>query len=174
MLDNNKGQVWIETVIYILIGLALIALVLSFVLPRVNEQKDKVIIEQTILSLNTIDLKMNEVIDSVEGNKRIVDFNMRVGELDFDTTDNEKIVFTLTGLEKPYSEPGLEIPIGRVRAKTEVNGRISVTLFLEYEDVADLSFDGRHESVKFNPSVSPYKFTFENIGSNNIDIREIS
>ena len=69
---NKRGQVWIETVIYILIGLSLIALVLTFVMPKVNEQRDRLIIEQTIASLGFLDDKINEVIDIGKDNKRLV------------------------------------------------------------------------------------------------------
>lgn len=178
MLDK-KGQVWIETVIYILIGLALIALVLSFVLPRINEQKDRIMIEQTILSLNQIDEAINEVIDAGEGNRRIIELNMKVGKLSFDfdavtgNSDTDKIIFLLNGLEKPYSEPGLEIPIGRVKAKTSNDKIISVTLTLEYKGVADLTFNDKQIVNEVTPSSRPYRFAIENKGAT-INIIKIS
>ena len=49
---NKEGQIWIETVLYTLIGLSLIGLTLTFVMPRINASKDIATIEQTMESLN--------------------------------------------------------------------------------------------------------------------------
>ena len=57
-----RGQIWVETVIYTLIGLALMGLVLAFVMPKINESKDRIILQQTITSLNDIDEKINSVL----------------------------------------------------------------------------------------------------------------
>ena len=47
-MNSRKGQIWIETVIYTLIGLALIGLVLAILTPKIKEFGDRQIIEQTI------------------------------------------------------------------------------------------------------------------------------
>lgn len=175
---NRKGQVWIETVIYILIGLALIGLVLTFVMPRITEQRDRIVIEQTIASLGFLDGRINEVIDTGRDNRRIVEFGMRRGELYFDS-DNDRIIFVLRDLTKPYSEPGIKIPVGRivVESMEEREGGI-VNLTLQYKNIANLSFDNREIERKFDASVTPYKFSIENNGILNnlyrIDISEIS
>ena len=113
MLKNKKAQIWIETVIYILIGIALIALVLAFVVPKINAEKERIIIDQTIASLSLIDDKINEVITTGIDNRRIIEFTLNKGELLFDPV-SEKIIFKLEDLAKPYSEPGVEIQNGRV------------------------------------------------------------
>ena len=47
MLKNKKfnkgGQVWVETVVYTLIGLVLISLVLAFATPAIQKQKDNAV-----------------------------------------------------------------------------------------------------------------------------------
>ena len=62
----RRGQVWIETVIYTLIGISLIALALTFIAPKISETQDRIAIEQTINSLNELDTRMN-----AKGGKRI-------------------------------------------------------------------------------------------------------
>src|SRR3989338_6599307 len=108
-----RGQVWVETVIYILIGLGLIALVLAFVVPKINQEKDRIAVEQTISSLNLLDDKINEVIENGVGNKRIVEFSISRGELfikaDSENEQEDKIEFVISGLTKPYSEVGKKI-----------------------------------------------------------------
>ena len=53
MKANFKGQIWVETVLYTLIALALIGITLAFVMPKINESKNNLIVEQTISSFRT-------------------------------------------------------------------------------------------------------------------------
>ena len=169
---KRKGQVWVETVIYILIGLSLIALVLAFVTPRINEQRDRIVVEQALLSLNVLDGKINEVINMGRNNKRIIDFSIRKGALHINS-EKDEIVFVLDGLTKPYSEPGLDIPIGRVIVRTiEGKKTSSVNLTLEYAPENNLISGGEEKNTKLNPAPLPYRLSIENKGQ--IDIIQIS
>src|SRR3989344_2612181 len=116
-LINRKGQIWVETVLYTLIGLALIGLVLGFVTPRITEAKDRLLVEQAIESLNLFDDKINSVMQAPD-NVRSFDFTMKKGEL-FIHGEKDEIRFKLAGLKKPYSETGEEIEIGRVLILSE-------------------------------------------------------
>ncbi len=172
MRKNIKGQVWLETVVYILIGLVLIGLVLTFVTPRINEKKDRIIIEQTITALNSIDQKINEVLESGQYNKRVVEFQMSKGELTFDSQNN-KIVFVLDELTRPYSEPGISIPLGRVVLQTTQDRKYSaVSITLQYNSGIDLTFNDQDVSEKITPSSQPYKFYIENKGIVNVGIEK--
>ena len=71
---KSKGQIWLETVIYILIGLAIIGLVLEFVTPKINEKRDRIVVEQSVAALNIFDSKIKEVIESGAYNKRVLEF----------------------------------------------------------------------------------------------------
>ena len=175
---SRKGQIWIETVIYTLIGLALIGLVLAIVTPQINEFRDRAVIEQTINSLNVFDSKINEVL-AAPGNKRKIDFNMRRGVLYFDTT-LDQILYVIEDSRVLYSEPGVPVPIGRINVTTtEGQKRHTVSLLLTYNH--NLTFDGSdlEEVVKFSGTRVPYEFTVENKGFDspgviNIDISETS
>ena len=68
----KKAQIWIETVLYTLIGLALIGIVLTIVTPKINEQKDRSVIEQSIEALNNFDSKITETLDRGGGNVRSI------------------------------------------------------------------------------------------------------
>ncbi len=166
---KGKGQVWLETVIYILIGLVLIGLVLSFIIPKINERKDRIIVEQALISLNLFDSKIKEVIETGQYNKRVIEFSMQRGSLYIDSEMN-KIIFVLRDLTKPYSQPGINIPLGRVVLRTEQDRRTnSVNLTLQYGLGTDLTFDGGQNTKKFNPSTIPYKFAIENQGIKDIN-----
>jgi len=110
---DKKGQIWIETVIYTLIGLTIIGIVLSLVTPRVNEYRDRAVIEQTIDSLELFDNTIQEVVDEGAGNVRIVEFTMKRGMLAIDPESSE-IRYRLEGSRVLYSESGIPVQIGQV------------------------------------------------------------
>ncbi len=164
----RKGQIWVETVIYTLIGLVLIGIVLAVVTPKVNEYKDRALTEQTIEAMNTMDSKISEIVNEGVGNKRVVDFRMRRGSLYFDL-ENDEIVFELNDSRVVYSEPGKEVQIGRITVLTTGGGsRNNVQLTIKYN--GDLRMNRRGEldinsgSEKFTAASTPYKFFFEHAG----------
>jgi type II secretory pathway pseudopilin PulG len=173
---NFKGQVWIETVLYTLIGLALIGVALGFIMPKINQARDKALVEQAIGSLNEVDSKMNEVIERGTGNIRQTEFLMKKGEFYIKPASDE-IVFVLTDLSAPYSEPGVEITSGRVNITSEVGQKTStVTLKVAYN--ANITYDGKEDEKKFSAAATAYKLSMENKGPLNgkiwINIEEIS
>lgn len=160
---RKRGQLWVETVIYLLIGLSLISLTLAFVLPKVNSQRERLIIEQTIVALNDLHGTMQEVARQGEGNRRVIDFSLRVGEFVIDG-ENDKISFILEDLHKPYSQPGISIPAGNVIVKTELvqkSSRVRLELPL---DEFDLQFEGTQAQKEISPASVPYRFSIEHKG----------
>src|SRR3989338_7771391 len=111
-LFRRRGQVWIETVIYTLIGLALMGLVLAILTPKIKDFRDRAVIEQSIDSLNVIDSKINEILDA-PGNRRKIELTIDKGKFIINATGNSTI-FELGEMSSAYSEPGLSVTIGRV------------------------------------------------------------
>ncbi|MFH1290894.1 MAG: hypothetical protein ABIH92_05840 [Nanoarchaeota archaeon] len=174
----KKAQVWIETVLYTLIGLALIGLVLAVAMPKINAAKDRVVVEQTIDSLNGWDEKINELLDHPPGNIRMISaFQMKRGEL-YINSSADTIVFVLNDLSKPYSEPGVQIEYGKITLFSEEGQRASsIRLTLDYGGVVNLTSGGKDELVKFTAAPTPYSFSLENRGGanlTNVNIEEIS
>ena len=173
---RRLGQVWIETVLYTLIGLALIGLTLGFVMPKINEARDRALVDQAINSLGDLDSKVTEVIQTGAGNIRQTEFLMKRGELYINASSDE-IDMLISGLTAPYSEPGVEINIGRIKTKTtSEQGGNSVYLRAVYN--ANLTYKKSDNAVKFNPASTSYKFFIKNAGNTNgkswIDIDEVS
>ena len=161
---KKRGQVWVETVLYTLIGLALIGLVLAFVTSKINEARDRITVDQTINSLNAIDEKVNAVLDA-PGNRRFVEFTMKRGEF-FVSPESNEIRFVISDLVKPYSEVGKEISVGRIVILSEEGQRDSiVTLTLSYEGIADIEYAGEEKEKKFTAASIPYKFSITNLGA---------
>src|SRR3989338_9978967 len=86
-LIKKRGQVWVETVIYTLIGIALIGLVLAILTPKIKEFRDRSVIEQTVESLNLLDSKIADVLDA-PGNKRKVSMGLQRGMIVIEPLNN--------------------------------------------------------------------------------------
>lgn len=176
---KKSGQVWIETVLYTLIGLTLIGLALGFVMPKINEARDRAFVEQAISSLSDLDEKMSNVIQTGPGNVRQTELLMKKGEFYVNASSNE-IGMILSGITKPYSEPGVEIDIGRIRVNSSVGPKTS-TVYLRAVygvNIINITYRGEDGYKKFTAASVPYKFVMENNGTSNgqiwINIEEIS
>jgi len=131
---NTRSQIWVETAIYTLIGLTLIAIVLSVTIPQVNKLKDKSIVEQTAESLSSLDNQLIEI-GTTAGNTRIIFFKFEKGSLEINST-HDKIIYTLDNTDLKFSEPGLDLKFGEISYRTEEFGNAyNVILSLDYEDV---------------------------------------
>lgn len=152
---NKRGQVWVETVIYTLIGLAIIALVLAAALPKINAKKDEVMIEQSIEALGNIDSKVYEVFLKAEGNRRTVDLEVRKGALIIDM-ENDQIKWILDS-SFLYSQENLAIDVGRVSVNTTRGKPWQVELKLNYSDM-DITYNDENAGEKrLDIAPTPYK-----------------
>ena len=160
---NKKGQVWVETVIYTLIGLAIIGIIIGVATPQINSYRDKILIDQTIDMMNLIDSKINEV-KFVAGNSRPLKISIKKGKLILDAS-NEKIMYELGESRKVYSEPGQEVNIGNVKVLTETNGETKITLILDYSDTnLDIKYQEKDISYELQPAPQPYNLAVRNNG----------
>lgn len=173
----RRGQVWIETVLYTLIGLSLLGLVLAFVMPKINESKDRTAVEQSINSLNMIDEKMDAVLQ-YPGNVRVIDFSLKRGELVISPSSNS-IYIIMEGLTKPYSEPGVVVPFGNVGIRSDiVNKENRVVLLLNYTNKVDLQYAEKEIDKKFGVASTPYRLSLSSLPAKNglevVSIEDIS
>ena len=178
MIKKTNGQIWIETVIYTLIGLALIGVILAVITPKINESKDKIMIEQAVSALNNFGEKIREVLDRPIGNKRIIEeFFMKRGEFRIDG-ENERIVFLFDEIDRPYSQPNESIENGWVSILTrQGQKKFSVELSLNYQNITNIQYDGDDLLKQFGPASVPYIFSVESIGNGTdriVNVKEIS
>jgi len=160
---KSKSQVWIETVIYTLIGLTIIAIILATTTPLIEKYKDKMAIEQTESILTELNNKIIDIKTSGTGNSRIIpELSIKKGVLEIDYTNN-KIIYTLEGTNLQYSQPGSEIKSGDIIVKTEAqNKKYKITLSLVYSDV--ILSHGTDTIKTLYPSKILYKLYIENKG----------
>jgi len=159
---KNRGQVWIETVIYTLIAFVMIGLVLSYARPKIQEIQDQALLKQSIDMLKQIDstfLSMGSA-----GNQRILEISIKKGELKIDG-EFEKIIFEMES-KTLYSEPDKEITDGSVIILTEKGADTNlVSLTLDYKDIYNLKIQGKDELRTLSSASTPYKFSILNEGA---------
>ncbi len=170
---RSRGQVWIETVIYTLIGLILIAMTLAYLMPKINQSNDRSAVEQSIEALNLLDQKVVEVTTGAAGSSRVIpEFLIKRGSLTIQP-DRDNILFVIEGLGAAYSEPGVDIIRGRITLRTDpFQGKYLTTLTIHY--MFDITYAGGTVTKKFTPAATPYQFSITNVNNVQIDIAEVS
>ncbi|MEK6859196.1 MAG: hypothetical protein AABX54_00120 [Nanoarchaeota archaeon] len=161
--ENSRAQVWIETVIYTLIGLAIIAILLSITLPQVDKMKDRTVMTQATDMLNILNSKILETEES-PGNIRIANIKISRGKLEIDSKNNTiSYIFENTRLEP--TEIGESVKEGNVIIETKKSGdKFNVILKIDYNNVLNISYGGRKETKILHQGTSPYKIIMQNLG----------
>ncbi len=160
---QKKAQIWIESVLYTLIGLAVIGLLLAVTRPKISQTQDQFIIQQTISALNEVDNKMLEI-KQATGNRRIIQFQLSRGELTISSAD-DRIEWKLQGGSYMFSEPGSTAMVNNIKVFTEkIADRYDVSLILDYKNKNDLMIEGQQTSRTLQPAKTPYAITIENAG----------
>jgi hypothetical protein len=169
----RRGQVWIETVIYTLIGLAIIALLISIINPRINQMKDRAVLGQTIDSLNAINSKVVETLSSA-GNTRTVELGVKRGEYVIDSNSNV-IYFVLKDSSYVYSQLNQTVPASRdIDSITVVNkGKYSVSLILNYSNY-DITYSDKDIEKVLTPASASYTLLIENKGDKKLNFKLIN
>jgi len=172
MFPRNKiAQVWIETVMYVLIALVIIGLVISFVEPKISEMQDRAILEQSLAMLTEIDNTLIALSQGGVGNVRKIELGIRKGSLTVDST-NDKIFFEMES-KHIYTEPGVDVTIGKVVTHTKEIGRTHfVNMTLKYNNY-NLTYNGEEINRNILESSNPYNVFISNKGGDpiNIDFR---
>ena len=166
--DEKKGQIWIETAIYTLIGLTIIGIILSIATPQIEKIKERSIITQTEDALNQLNVEIQKV-EQTEGSVKIVSFKITKGRLDIDPRNN-RTVFTLEDTKLEFSEEGQKIKQGDIYFSTDKSGRrFDVSLELIHEGV-NVTFSGDKKLKTLHGAGTPYKIRIENVGSSELGL----
>jgi len=159
---KKRGQIWVETVIYTLIAFALIGLVLSFAKPKIEQLRDKSILEQSVEMMENLDLLITEVIQAGVGNKRVIEVALRKGDLSLDGNE-DKLLFEFEG-KYIYSEPGENIQQGNLIIITEKLGKLGlVNVTRDYSDY-NIKYNGNDNLKIISKATTPYNFVISNSG----------
>jgi len=159
----KKSQVWVETAIYTLIGLTIIAIVLSTALPQIEKIKERSVVKQTYNALIELNNEIEKV-EQVAGNIKVVYFKISKGKLEIDSSE-DKIIYILENTNLKFSEPGKRIEQNNIILETQEYGRrYNVILELDLNPNLDLTYNGEDKSKVLHAGASPYKILMENLG----------
>lgn len=159
---NQKGQVWVETVVYTLIAFALMGLVLAFAKPKIEEIRDNAIIEQSLSMMEQLDLSIREIVQASPGNKRIVEVAIRKGDLEIDGANN-RLVFKFEG-KKTYTEPGINKTQGNLVIRTEKLGKINFVDITSSYSNYNITYDSGDNLKTLSKASTPYNLLISNDG----------
>ena len=155
---RKRGQVWIETVIYTLIGLTIIGIVMAAALPKINAKKDELVVGQSIEALRNIDAKIRDA-QKVAGNRRIVDLEIKRGKFIIDM--EKDTISWIMDSSFQYSETGVPISLGWLNVTTREGDPWEIEIKTEYS--ADLRYNEYNIGTKqLDISPTAYKFSIEN------------
>jgi type II secretory pathway pseudopilin PulG len=158
---NKKGQVWVETVIYTLIGLAVIGLLLAVAKPKIDQMKDRALIDQAVEAMEAINSKIYEV-QRAPGNRRVVDLKIGKGTFIIDS-ENDKISWVIESSYE-YSEAGANVSLGTMVVRTRESSPWEVTLEIPYG--VDIMYDDEAEGIReFEAAPTSYPLNIYNAGS---------
>ncbi len=161
MFMKKRGQIWVETVIYILIAFVMIGLVLSFVKPKIEELRDKAIIEQSIELMNNLEKIFSEVV--IPGNKRVIEMGVKKGDFIIHS-ENDSLEFIIES-SYIYSEPGATIYLGNLNVTTTDLGKYAeVVIRRDFSNQYNLKYRDSEENKILSKSSVPYKITITNEG----------
>lgn len=164
--NNKRGQIWVETVIYILIAFVMIGLVLSFVRPKVEELRDKAVIEQSIEIMNKLDEVFAEI--TIPGNKRVIEIGVKKGQMNFNS-ENDTISFEIES-KFIYSEPGEIVYVGDLDVMTIEKGKYNfVTLKRNYSSQYNMTYQNLEISKTLTKASVPYNLVITNEGKDDSD-----
>jgi len=162
---ERKAQIWIETVIYTLIGLSIIGIVLGVVKPAIDERKDSISIKQSIDLLNYIDQQIDEVKYSGAGTSIPIDIKIGRGKLYLDA-EKDRISMIIEGSRSKFSEPGQVISIGgNIQALTvKKTSAYNINLTIDYSNRANITYKGKDVLQTLQSAPVAYGFFIKNNG----------
>ncbi len=172
---SKKSQIWIETVIYTLIGLAIIGVLLAFLTPEIKERQDKIILEQSLNMIKNFENQIRDVVFYGAGNSRNIEFQTKKGTLMINSKNNS-IKFFMDSNHQ-YSELNESVEIGKIKSLTKQKGEIfEVSFILNYTE--NITWNNKEQEKIFQPTPTPYKINIINKGkigdSINIDFSSVN
>lgn len=159
--SNLRGQVWVETVVYTLIGLTILGILLVASKPKLDEMKDRNLIDQAINSLGKIHEEVENVGSRARGNVRKIELNVGKGAFYINGTGDSLYWEIETGFM--FSEENAYFTIGVANVTTIRASPWKTKLKVEYPNY-NITFNEQNNETEFFESSAPYTFYVERLG----------
>ncbi len=166
-MERKIAQIWVETVVYTLMGISIIGILLAVAKPKIDEIRDRMIIEQTIESFNQINGKIIEIQDS-PGNQRTLGLKLSRGRITINSSA-DKITWEIES-KYQYSQSGSWIEFGKIKVLTETANPYNVFVVLDYSNSYNISVSNEEKSFEIEESPTPYNLLLMNKGNGKINI----
>ncbi|MDD5133600.1 MAG: hypothetical protein PHD81_00435 [Candidatus Nanoarchaeia archaeon] len=159
---NKKADIWISAVIYVALGVVILAVVLAATTPAINKMRDRNTYLQTKEVMHKIDSTIKDVLREGPGAQRTASIEIQRGEFSITTgTDNPTTTPPTIAPKKINwvgpsryiaSQEGSTITEGNIKISTTKQGsQYQITLTLDYTNaLAGLTTDLKTLSGKYN------------------------
>jgi hypothetical protein len=164
---KKRAQIWVETVVYTLIGISIIGILLAIAKPKIDEIGDRLILEQTIESFNQINSEISKIQDS-PGNQRVLGLKLSKGRIIFDGPSD--IIYWQMESKYKYSQPGSPVGIGNLEVLTEVSNPYKIRIMLNYSNKYNLTIENEEKILELEESPTPHSLIFINKRTRNVNI----
>jgi len=157
-MKRKLAQIWMETLLYTVVGLAIIGAVLSFAIPKLEQNKERAIISEQISTLKILDALVLDLANAPAGNTRIYSVSIDRGVLTIDGVKNA-IYFSIPEIGVKYSEESVVVRDGRVSVLTSSAGKkkYKIDLSMSYDIFGiNITTDRQEGIMEFTPAPTPY------------------
>lgn len=163
-MNLKKSQIWVETVIYTLIGLSIMAIIIGVITPKINQMTDKAILTQTIDSLNILNEQVQDAL-STGASQREFSLTVKRGKYFIDS-QNDNIYYLLSGTNALISQPGIPIQNDELTVLTQVitKNKYNVFLILNYSSY-NITYNNQDIDKTFTAAPTRYRLLLINKGS---------
>ena len=156
-LREKQGQVWMETLLYTAVGLAIIGVVLSFTVPKLEQNKERALVSKQIADLKRLDAAILDIANSPIDSTKTYELSLERGALIIDGLENS-ITSSLESSTR-YSEPGVAVQDGRVSVLTTQIDKKSYRIVMRttYQSFGvNLTANRADKSIEFTQAPTPY------------------
>jgi len=166
---NNKGDVWVSTVLYTLIGLAIIGSLIAVLQPKISELKDKLVAEQTVQSLNVLDDTMLRVREAT-GTR--LNYILRLDKGNFIIDGYNESIYWQSDSKYQYSDENKLINLTTTRGiqvlTVKSGGLWNINFMMNYRGYGlNITINGKDDFKTLTPSSMPYSVWITNKGIQN-------
>ena len=165
---NNQGDVWVSTVLYTLIGLAIIGSLIAVLQPKISELKDKLVAEQTVQSLNVLD---DTMLRAREATGTRLNYILRLDKGNFIIDGVNESIYWQSDSKYQYSEENkpINLTAGRMQVLTVKSGGLwNINFMIDYRGYGlNITVNGKDDIKPLTPSSMPYSIWITNKGIQN-------
>ena len=132
----KRGDTWISSVLYILLGLIVLSILLASFLPLIDKMKDKNTFIQTKVLMSSLDDTIKETLEGV-GSQREFFLDIQKGEFQIDS-DKEEIrwkLFTKSKLLEPRQDEKNVFKEGDLTVFADTGEGYALNVVLDYGEM---------------------------------------